>query len=66
MSTVANDIKDQLWELYKIKAEILNLIDFYTPIRGSMRRGRSRAGSLLLDGDEEQKDAVIQEIKHIN
>jgi uridine kinase len=31
-----------------------------------MRRGRSRAGSLLLEGDEEQKDAVIQEIKLIN
>jgi len=66
MSTVANDIKVQLWNLYKINAEILNLKDFYTPIRGSMRRHRSRAGSLLLDGDEEQKDAVIQEIKNIN
>ena len=63
---MANDIKDELWDYYKIKAEILNLKDFYNPIRGSMRRGRSRAGSLLLEGDEEQKDAVIQEIKHIN
>lgn len=55
MSTVANDMKDDLWDKYKIKAEILNLKDFYNPIRGSMRRdrGRSRTNSLLMDGSEE-------------
>ena len=41
----------------------MNLLDFYIPIRGNMRRNRSRAGSLV---DEENKEEIEKEIKTIN
>ena len=66
MSTVANSIKEMLKTNYNIQTEIFNQIDFYVPIRGNLRRYRPRAGSLLLDGNDEQKEAVYQEIKIIN
>jgi hypothetical protein len=50
MSTVARQMKAELLNKYQIQSEIINLIDFYVPLRGSMRRNRSRAGSLK--GDE--------------
>jgi hypothetical protein len=50
MSTVARAMKIELKQKYNIDSEIINLIDFYIPLRGNMRRNRSRAGSLK--GDE--------------
>jgi len=55
MSTVAKSMKMELQNKANIAAEIINLIDFYNPIRGNMRRNRSRAGSLI--GDENDKEA---------
>jgi hypothetical protein len=67
MSTVAKNIKDELYEKSGIETEILNLIDFYVPLRGNLRReGRSRAGSIVIEGNEEHKEEIIQEIKTIN
>jgi hypothetical protein len=37
MSTVAQSMKRELNEK-SIQAEVINLIDFYVPIRGNMRR----------------------------
>lgn len=45
-----------------ITCSVLNLLDFYKPIRGNMRRSRSRAGSYE-DLDEAK---VIEEVKEIN
>lgn len=46
MLTVAKSMKIELLNKAKIHAEIINLIDFYLPIRGSMRRNRSNSSSL--------------------
>lgn len=67
MSTVATSIKDELLEKAGIETEILNQIDFYRPIRGNLRReGRSRASSIIIEGNEENKEEIIREIKIIN
>ena len=67
MSTVAKSIKDELYNKSGIQTEILNLIDFYLPLRGNMRReGRSRAGSLVINENEENKEEIIKEINTIN
>jgi uridine kinase len=52
MSTVAQSMQQYLRKA-NIQSEIINLIDFYVPLRGNMRRQRSRAGSLIPD-DEDQ------------
>ena len=51
MSTVAKQIQRDLLEKNKTKTEIINLLDFYNPIRGNLRRGRSRAGSSMVPQD---------------
>jgi hypothetical protein len=63
MSTVAQSMQQYLRKA-NIQSEIINLIDFYVPLRGNMRRQRSRAGSLIPD-DEDQKTAkeIYTEIK---
>jgi hypothetical protein len=58
MSTVAKSMKIMLLEKAKIQTEIINLIDFYVPMRGNMRRHRSRAGSLM--GDENDQDSTAK------
>jgi hypothetical protein len=64
MSTVARNIQDDLRNKAGIDSAILNLVDFYVPIRGNMRRNRTRAGSLTLE--EENTDEVMREVKTIN
>ena len=60
MSTVATNIKDELHEKSGIECEILNLIDFYVPLRGNLRReARSRANSIVIEGNEENKEEII-------
>ena len=67
MSTVARAMKIELKQKYQIESEIINLIDFYIPLRGSMRRNRSRAGSLKGDENDSNQSAKIhQEIVHID
>jgi len=63
MSTVAHKIQDELKSKAGIDSAILNLVDFYVPIRGNMRRHRSRAGSTNL---EENKEVIEHEIEAIN
>lgn len=65
MSTVAKQIQRDLLEKNKTKSEIINLSDFYNPIRGNLRRGRSRAGSSIVPQDQEQSSEIIKEIKTI-
>lgn len=64
MSTVAKSMKIELLNKAKIQVEIINMIDFYVPIRGSLRRNRSRAGSLKGDEktDSETSAKIHQEI----
>lgn len=55
---------------FNLNSSVLNLIDFYKPKRGNMRRMRSRTNSSA-QGDvvaiiEETKEQVDQEIKQIN
>ena len=69
MSTVAKNIMDDLYNKSGIEAQILNLIDFYKPMRGNLRRvTRERKNSLLPsdDKDELTNDAIMNEIQHIN
>lgn len=61
MSTVAHKIQDELKSKSGIESVILNLIDFYVPIRGNMRR--KRAGSMNV---EESKEVIEHEIEIIN
>lgn len=64
MSTVARKIQEELKSKSGISSAILNLSDFYVPIRGNMRRkNRSRANSMNV---EESKQAIEQEIEIIN
>ena len=42
---------------------MVHLSNFYRPIRGNVRKNRSRAGSLV---DEENKEEVLREIQIIN
>jgi len=55
MSTVAESIKREL-DKAAITSSIVNLIDFYKPIRGKINKQRSRAGSLV---EEEKKEEVL-------
>ena len=65
MSTVARSMKNELQNRANISAEIINLIDFYVPIRGNMRRNRSRSSSLI-PNDENSEIEVLKEIKTID
>jgi hypothetical protein len=49
MSTVAHKIQDELKSKSGINSAILNMRDFYVPIRGNMRRNRNRTGSMNLE-----------------
>ena len=62
MSTVAKSIKADM-EKSGIKTEIFSLLNFYKPIRGELKKSRSRAGSLV---EEEKKEEVKKEIDAIN
>ena len=62
MSTVAKNIKSEL-DKSQITSTIINLIDFYKPIRGKINKQRSRAGSLV---EEENKEEVLKQIEEIN
>ena len=63
MSTVARNIQEELRSKSGIRSSIIDLADFYRPIRGNMRRNRSRAGSLA---EEENKEDVMNELNEIN
>lgn len=63
MSTVAHKIQDELAAKAGISSSILNLVDFYHPIRGNLRRNRTRAGSMNI---EENKEEIEQELEIIN
>jgi pantothenate kinase-related protein Tda10 len=52
MSTVAKNIKKDLIKKAGVSCTLINLLDFYKPIRGNMRRTRSRAGSLEIADPE--------------
>lgn len=62
MSTVANNIQTEL-QKSNISVSVVHLSNFYRPIRGNVRKNRSRAGSLV---DEENKEEVLREIQIIN
>ena len=62
MSTVSKSIADELVRS-GITCSIVNLVNFYRPIRGNLRKQRSRAGSLV---EEENKEEVLREIEVIN
>ncbi len=62
MSTVASNIKNEL-QKSNIATAVVNLANFYRPIRGNLRKNRSRAGSLV---EEENKEEVLKEIQEIN
>ena len=62
MSTVAKSIKNDL-NADGLSVNILSLLDFYKPIRGELKKSRSRAGSLM---EEETKEQVMKEIEDIN
>jgi len=69
MSTVANSIKEDLRSKSGIEAQILNLIDFYQPQRGNLRRvTRERKNSIMLtdDQNEETTEEILKEIQTIN
>ena len=67
MSTVAKSMKKELYDKAGIPSEIINLIDFYLPIRGNMRRNRSRAGSLKPNEDSNENDnKILKEIQTID
>jgi hypothetical protein len=57
-SSVANLIKDKL-----PGALILNLINFYKPVRGNLRR-QSRADSMI-DDKEKGEEQIIKEIRQV-
>ena len=61
MSTVAKSMKIELLNKANIQVEIIPMIDFYLPIRGSMRRNRSRAGSLMGDENDQEANAKIHQ-----
>ena len=62
MSTVAKSIKAELYRV-GISSERFTLLDFYKPLRGDLKKSRSRAGSLV---EEETKEQVKKEIDTIN
>lgn len=62
MSTVAKNIHDELTKA-KINCASISLVNFYQPMRGNLRKQRSRAGSLV---EEENKEEVLKEIEEIN
>ena len=62
MITVASKVKREL-QKSNISANIVSLVNFYQPIRGNLRKKRSRAGSLV---EEEKKEEVLSEIQAIN
>ena len=62
MSTVAKNIKADLYRS-GISSERFTLLDFYKPLRGDLKKSRSRAGSLV---EEETKEQVKKEIDAIN
>ena len=62
MSTVAKNIKSELTKS-NISTAIVSLVNFYHPLRGNLRKSRSRAGSLV---EEENKQEVLGEIHAIN
>jgi uridine kinase len=62
MSTVAKKIRFELARS-NISTAVINLANFYRPIRGNLRKQRSRAGSLV---EEENKEEVLREINAIN
>ena len=67
MSTVAQSMKNLLFEQGGIISEIIHLKDFYVPIRGNLRRKRSRAGSLMPDEvNEESANLIYKEIQIID
>ena len=55
MSTVAKNICYDLSNKAGLSVTIINLLDFYVPIRGNMRRSRSRAGSIEITDPDLQK-----------
>lgn len=62
MSTVAYTIKDALAKKSGISCAVLNLVDFYIPLLGDLRR-KSRSNSLI---EEESTEQVEKRIKQIN
>ena len=62
MSTVARNIRNELTKS-NISTAIVSLANFYRPIRGNVRKNRSRAGSLV---EEENKEEVLAEIRAID
>ena len=62
MSTVATNIRQELQKA-GISTTIVSLVNFYHPLRGNLRKSRSRAGSLV---EEENKQEVMGEIQAIN
>ena len=62
MSTVAKSIQNDL-KADGLSVNILSLLDFYKPLRGDIKKSRSRAGSLM---EEETKEQVMKEIEDIN
>ena len=62
MSTVATNIRQDL-QKSGISTTIVSLVNFYYPLRGNLRKSRSRAGSLV---EEENKQEVMGEIQAIN
>jgi len=62
MSTVAKNIRTELQKT-NISAAVISLANFYQPLRGNLRKSRSRAGSLV---EEENKQEVLREIQAIN
>lgn len=67
MSTVAQSIKNELRDKAEIQSEIIHSIDFYVPLRGNMRRQRSRASSLVPDNEDQiTKQQIYKEISEID
>lgn len=62
MSTVARNVQDELKKRAGVESAILNLVDFYVPIRGNMRRNRTKS----MEYTEENKEEVQHEIEIIN
>ena len=58
MSTVAKNIEAELARS-GISSERFTLLDFYKPIRGDLKKSRSRVGSFC---EEENKETVKKEI----
>lgn len=64
MSTVAKNIRSELAKS-NISTAVVSLVNFYRPIRGNVRKQRSRAGSLV-EEENKSKEEVLREINAIN